>query len=250
MTETLIVLFILTSAEPGYWGEELAVPVNILQEHGIQIEYASPQGKAKLDPLSAPDPDQLPPDHELFKWTSPEASRKVMALDRELLKNGTRRLEEVHGYDYAAVVVVGGHGSMFDVNQNPEVHRILREAYDRNKIVAAECHGTGALAFAGLISGKKVTGFPEAWEPPHLKDKLPYSLQEELHKASGGNYEDGLEPGVPPKPLVIAQGNILTSRDPMSSEAMGFAILEKLGAAPPDIVPKKVEINRDPFRNR
>ncbi|MBI4668603.1 MAG: DJ-1/PfpI family protein [Elusimicrobia bacterium] len=190
--------------------------------------YASPEGKARIDPSSAPDPDKLPPESPLFNWTKPEVARKVIALDKKLQAKGTLRLRKVHGRNYDAVIIVGGHGAMYDINQNPLVHKILKEAADKGKIIAAECHGTGTLAFADVIQGKRVTGFPNAWEPSDLRPKLPYILQDVLNKASGSMYEDGLSSSTAPAPFVIVQGNIITSRDPMSSEKMGRALLEEL----------------------
>lgn len=219
------VLFILSSDRHGYWGEELAAPVAALRGAEIATEFASPSGQAVIDPASAPDPDV--PNNPLFQWTSPERARKVRQLQVEL-SSGTLKLSEVRGNDYDAVVVVGGHGSMFDINRNAEAHRILRKADSAGKIVAAECHGTGALAFAGLIRGKRVTGFPDEWEPAALRPELPYVLQDALNRASGGKYENGLKLNEAPQPFVIVEGNVITSRDPMSSAAMGQALLSKL----------------------
>jgi len=94
--------------------------------------------------------------------------------------------------------------------------------------VAAECHATGALAFAGLIKGIEVTGFPKAWEDRAIAPLLPYVLEDELSKASGGKYRSGPAEGQSHKPLVIVSGGIITSRDPMSSEAIGKALLSAL----------------------
>ncbi len=94
--------------------------------------------------------------------------------------------------------------------------------------MAAECHATGALAFAGLIKGIEVTGFPKAWEDRAIAPLLPYVLEDELSKASGGKYRSGPAEGQSHKPLVIVSGGIITSRDPMSSEAIGKALLSAL----------------------
>jgi len=202
----------------GYWGEELTAPLRAMENAGIAVEFASPKGTALLDPSSV-DP----------RWSSSETVHLVKETDARLRQEGMLKLADAQAQSYDAILVVGGHGAMFDLNRNPDMIRLLRRAYAEKKIVAAECHGTGALAFAGLIKNVPVTGFPEAWEPAELKDSLPYSLETELAKASGGKYLSGLKEGEAPKPLVIVSGRIITSRDPMSSLAMGEALVKALG---------------------
>ena len=221
------VLIILTSGKQlvvngnplvlGYWGEELASPLAILERAGIKVELASPDGTTVLDPNSLN-----------AQFTTPAVADLVKATDARLKQSGVRKLHDINGAKYDAILIVGGHGAMFDVNKNPDTIRIINQAYKKGKIVAAQCHGTGALAFAGLIKGMWVTGFPKAWEPADLKPLLPYVLEDELNKASGGNYQSGLREGQPPQPLVIISGKVITSRDPMSSEAMGRALLKAL----------------------
>jgi len=202
----------------GYWGEELALPAKILTTAGISVSFASPDGTVMLDPNSV-NP----------QWTTPDVVKLVKTTEERLSKTRILKLSEVNAKAYDAVLVIGGHGAMFDLNRNPLALNILKKAHAAGKIVAAECHGTGALAFAGLIKDVPVTGFPQAWEPAELKGSLPYSLEEELNKASGGKYQSGLKEGEPPKPLVIVSGRIITSRDPMSSKAMGEALVKALG---------------------
>lgn len=223
------VLFIVTSGKQltvagntlklGYWGEELAAPLKILESGGIQVEFASPDGKIMLDPNS------INP-----QWTASDVAELVKETDHRLQQSYIKRLADIDASSYAAVLVIGGHGAMFDVNKNADTIRILRQMYKEGKIVAAECHGTGSLAFAGLIKNTPVTGFPQAWEPADIKAALPYVLEQELNTASGGKYQSGLKEGQAPQPFVIASGRIITSRDPMSSSAMGQTLLKALHA--------------------
>jgi len=219
------VLFILSSDFHGYWGEELAAPVAVLRSAGVATEFASPAGKAEIEPMSVPAP-YIP-----HQWTSPEMARQMAREVPQLhaeVSSGTLMLSEVRGSSYDAVVVVGGHGAMFDIDRNAEVHRILRQANDAGKIVAAECHGTGALAFADLIRGKRITGFPDELESDELRPELPFVLQDELIKASGGKYENSYRPNEAPRSLVIVADNVITACGPMSSAALGQALLGKL----------------------
>jgi len=43
---------------------------------------------------------------------------------------------------------------MWDFPDDPDVHRMAREMYERNKIVAAVCHGPVALLNVKLSSGE------------------------------------------------------------------------------------------------
>jgi len=222
------VLFIVTSGTQvvvngnkvslGYWGEELASPLKVLEDAGVSVSFASPDGTTLLDPLSVNNP----------QWVSPAVDALVKKTDARLKAFPVQKLKDVKTAGYDAVLVVGGHGAMFDLNRNPQTIRILRQMHKNGKIVAAECHGTASLAFAGLIKGVPVTGFPAVWEAAELKPVLPYSLEDEMNKASGGKYQSGLKDGQPPQPLAITSGRIITSRDPMSSEAMGRALLAAL----------------------
>ncbi|HBU70165.1 MAG TPA: hypothetical protein DEE98_07270 [Elusimicrobia bacterium] len=133
------------------------------------------------------------------------ASLKKGALSG--MSGGTAESEllitDVKTNEYDAVVFIGGEGSqVYWANQ--QAHQIAKDSYARNKIVAAICLAPGTLSNAGLLKGKRVTGF--------------MSLQAEFQKA-GAQYSD--------KP-VEKDGNIITGSGPEASEAFGSAVAEAL----------------------
>lgn len=70
---------------------------------------------------------------------------------------------DVSGADYDAVVFVGGGGAavFFD---DPDAHRIAREASAAGRVVAAICIAPSTLARAGLLEGVRATAFPSQRE--------------------------------------------------------------------------------------
>lgn len=98
---------------------------------------------------------------------------------------------------YDAVYIPGGHGALFDVNIHPVVHEKLLEAYHKDKILSAVCHGTSAFAFVRLDNGrsivenKKLTGFPEVIDDILVKLgwvnsrflPIPFSNEEKMREA-------------------------------------------------------------------
>ncbi|WP_093228664.1 type 1 glutamine amidotransferase domain-containing protein [Thermoflavimicrobium dichotomicum] len=201
----------------GYWSEEFRVPLKALEDAGHEVTIASPKGgDGVVDELSLSE-----------QWDPNGESRAFEKLGRN---KGTLRLGDLSGKDYDAVVFVGGHGPMFDVAYDPAAHRIINEIYDKGGIIAAECHAPAVLAQTvrpngePILAGKKVTGFPDEWEPADVVPHLPYSLEQELRKV--GEYISALDQ---PKFAVWADKQIITSRDPASSELMAEELVKALG---------------------
>lgn len=107
--------------------------------------------------------------------------------------------EDIANLDIASINVLyipGGHGCLIDVNQNKIVQEKILEAYRANKVIAAVCHGSSALAFvrengASIVKDKKITGFPDildsillklGWIHPSMLP-LPYKNEEKMIEA-------------------------------------------------------------------
>lgn len=94
---------------------------------------------------------------------------------------------DMSGYD--GVVIPGGYAPDL-MRRYPEMVRIVREAHQKGKVIAAICHAGWMLVSAGILKGKKVTGF--------------IAIKDDLVNA-GANYVDE---------EVVIDGNLITSRKP------------------------------------
>jgi putative intracellular protease/amidase len=221
-------LFIVS--EEGYWGEECIEPLETLSEAGVEITVATPSGgPPTLDETSA-DPDEVGEE-------TAERVREVHESDERL--NDPIPVAQAHGEDYDAVVFPGGHGTEWDVNQDGDARRLLREAVEGEDGTAlVVCHAVGILAFARdsqgafIVNGRDVTGFPNEWEAEIVDDddrmpngrKLPYWVADEV-EAAGGNWDAELDA----ETSVTVDGDLITARGPESSSAAAETLLEELG---------------------
>lgn len=110
--------------------------------------------------------------------------------------------------DYEAVIFVGGQGAIRNI-ENSRFHKIAREAFEKNKIVAAICIAPLILARAGVLENKKATVWTSAL------DRKPIQAL----KDGGATYEN--------KPVVV-DGNIITANGPQSAKEFGKTILKQL----------------------
>jgi putative intracellular protease/amidase len=117
-----------------------------------------------------------------------------------------RSTSRVEAADYDAVLFPGGHGTVWDVNQD-RPRRVLRSALagDSEKALVV-CHAVGILAWVRdedgnfVVDGREVTGFPNAREAGIVDDgsrmpdgrKLPYRVEEEV-VAAGGDWDAELD---------------------------------------------------------
>ena len=123
-------------------------------------------------------------------------------------KEGYPAVEEVSirkakADDFSGVVIPGGYAPDI-LRRYKEVNKFVREMYEKNKIVAAICHGGWVLVSAGIVKGKKVTGF--------------FAIKDDLVNA-GGKFIDK---------EVVVDGNLVTSRKPYDLPAFCREILRKI----------------------
>ncbi len=97
--------------------------------------------------------------------------------------------EEVDANSIAAVIVPGGYAPD-RMRRYPAMVRLVREAFEKGKIVAAICHGGWMLAEADIVRGRTVTSFS--------------AIKTDLINA-GANWVDK---------EVVQDGNIITARVP------------------------------------
>lgn len=210
-----------STLETGVWAEEFVVPYTRFREAGIPVTLASPTGgpvvfdKGSCDPNVVTDPELL------------AQLRSFMKNQGELLAR-TVPLSRVRSRTHEALFVPGGHGVMFDLATNEKLARITESYLRRGKPVATVCHGPCFLARARdragrpLIDGYRVTGFSNTEEKAvNMNDHMPFSLEDELRRASGGLYESGAPWGS----HVVQDRNLVTGQNPASSEAAAMKLI-------------------------
>lgn len=111
--------------------------------------------------------------------------------------------KNVRGDEFDAVIIPGGYAPDRMRRDKPMVD-LVRTAFAKGKLVAAICHGGWMLASAGILHGKKATGF--------------IAIRDDLVNA-GATYEDA---------EVVVDGNLVTSRKPEDLPAFCRAILDGL----------------------
>jgi protease I len=114
--------------------------------------------------------------------------------------------DQVSAGQFDAVIIPGGYAPDKMRLHKPMVD-LVREAHHHGKVVAAICHGGWMLASAGILKGRRVTGYIA------IKDDLVHA---------GASYEDG---------EVVRDGNLITSRKPSDLPAFCRTILQALTEA-------------------
>lgn len=71
----------------------------------------------------------------------------------------TKDTQELKASDYDLVILPGGFEAPDRLRVRKEVLAFVREMYESGKIVAAICHGAWLCVSAGILKGKKATGY-------------------------------------------------------------------------------------------
>ncbi|WKE64378.1 type 1 glutamine amidotransferase domain-containing protein [Gallaecimonas kandeliae] len=204
----------------GLWLEELAAPYYVFIDDGCRVTMASPKGgQPPLDPKSDA-PDSQSEDTERFK-----ADAKAQASFAETLK-----LSTVQAAGFDALFYPGGHGPLWDLVDDPDSLRLIRDFLAAGKPVAAVCHGPCVLVNAvdaegrSVLEGKEVTAFTNAEEEAvGLTAVVPFLLEDAL-KAKGGDFLCGGDW----EDFVVTDGLLITGQNPQSSASTARAVLAKL----------------------
>ena len=110
--------------------------------------------------------------------------------------------------DYDSLIFIGGGGCLSYLD-NQDSYNIIKEAVEKNKVLAAICISPIILAKAGVLKGKKAT----VWNSPI--DQFPVK---ELGKNKAIYQEEA----------VVVDGEIVTARGPEAAELFGQAIIRLL----------------------
>lgn len=125
--------------------------------------------------------------------------RKEITGEHGYILQPDKIIAEINPDEYNLLVIPGGSpvGAPATVRKLRKAQEITRSFFEKNKPVAAICHGPWTLVSAGVVKGRHLTSF---WH-----DGVP----DEIKKA-GGTWEDK---------EVVVDGNLVTSRWPMDLPA-------------------------------
>ena len=218
---TSVAMYDSGNLQTGLWLSELTHIYHLAKEQGYDITIASTKGGNT--PI---DPESLKP-LVLDKVTQGYWADSSF---RDLLKH-TKSLSEVSEHQFDCVYLAGGHGTMYDFPNDTILQTIISQHYEKNKIVAAVCHGVGGLVNVKLSNGeylikdKTITGF--TWFEESLarrKKEVPFNLEKSL-KERGSDYKKAL---IPMTSKVLVDGNLITGQNPFSSKEIAKVVIQQL----------------------
>lgn len=215
------ILIVVTSADKindqkrtGIWLSEFAEPYLEFSQQGYAITVASPLGgKSPIDESSV----------------SGDTPKEFLDTTRYL--ESTVKLDGIESKDYDAILLPGGHGTMFDFPNNKKLQTLLKEFYEAGKIVAAVCHGPAGLVNATLsdgtplVKGKRLTAFTDSEEKAATLDAhMPFLLESTLRQAGAdfvaeADWSNHFE----------ADDNLITGQNPQSTLSVAKEIISRLG---------------------
>jgi putative intracellular protease/amidase len=222
MNTQLNILIVVTSHDridadhlTGLWFEEFAVPYTKFRAAGYAVTVASPRG------------GDTPLDARSLEGYEPSATNEAA----KAALRGTRKLDaDMPAQAFAAIFFPGGHGTMFDLPDNPQVQRLVREFAEADKVIASVCHGPACLVGVMLrdgtafVKGRKVTAFTDSEERAVQLDKaMPFLLESRLR-------EQGAEfvPAADWADNIVIDGKLVTGQNPQSSGSAADAVIKLL----------------------
>lgn len=190
------------------------------REAGYGVQFVSPDGGAV--PLAYID--------------TRNAEHKARVYDSDFMwaLANTRRPDEVNPADYAALMYIGGSAAMYGVAEHPGLQSLAVRMYEQpGGIVSAVCHGSAGLVNltlsdgSALVSGKRVTGYPDAFEDMSAAyyRTFPFSIEQRLRERSGQ-----FSHGARGTAHVEADGRLVTGMNWESTRGVVAAIIQRLEA--------------------
>ena len=226
MTKALIVVtstaqFAGRKQATGVWLSEATHFHAVMREHGIDVDYVSPEGGyVPLDPGSIL-PDNL--DDATWSFYSDDAYRQ------RYLANAMKPAD-VNAADYDLIYFAGGHGTMWDFPGNKALAAIAQQIYANGGLVTAVCHGVvGLLPLVNpdgtaFIKDRKLTGFTNEEEAINkLTDAVPFLAEDALRK-TGSDYSKAAAY----TEHVVADGRLITGQNPQSARGVALKAIAAL----------------------
>lgn len=167
-------------AADGFEEIELLGPVWYFKQLGAHVDIVAP----KFNPA----PEQ-------YGLVYPEMAKTHIMAIQYLQPVGwikfDRTADQIKTTDYDAVFIPGGAWNPDNLRADKDVIKFIQEFNKSGKLIAAICHAPVVLASAGILKGRKLTGY--------------WNIQVDLKNAGGVVLEQP----------VVTDGNLITSRHPI-----------------------------------
>lgn len=231
---------------------EVAVTWKLLKQNGIQITFATPEGKTSQA------------DSRMLTGQSLGLWKQILSADANALRAYNEMLQssefqnpikwsEAKESQYSAIVLPGGHApGMKEYLESPVLQNLIAEFFSRNKLVGAICHGVVLAARSkhqdgtSVLKDYKVTALLRtqeltAWAltclwlkdyyrtyPETVQSEVMRSLSDPKHFYPGPtplmrDSPENLNPG-----FVVEDRNLITARWPGDAHRFGKRIAERL----------------------
>jgi putative intracellular protease/amidase len=205
-----------TKKETGFYLPEVTHPEAVFERAGLEVVYVSPQGgNAPMIGI-----DRKDPINKAFL----EDAEKVSKIENTLHPS------QINPSEYDAIFYAGGHGTMWDFPDNPELAAITATIYDRGGVVGAVCHGSASLVNLQvsngdyLVTGKKISCFTNEEEAAvGLTDVVPFSLESKLIERGAT-----VEKAANFQKKVVTSDRLVTGQNPASAAGVGEAMVKLL----------------------
>lgn len=115
-------------------------------------------------------------------------------------------IKDAKSQNYDAIVLIGGYGAYAFLWDDVQLHELLRQAHQLNKLIAAASLSSVTLANAGILQGRKATVYPDYNAAVILAEKGAHHVYQSI----------------------VVDDNIITSNHPRKVKQLGEAIMNKL----------------------
>ncbi|CAK9098544.1 Glutathione-independent glyoxalase HSP31 (Glyoxalase 3 homolog 1) (Heat shock protein 31) [Durusdinium trenchii] len=225
------VLLVLTSNDKlgeggdqtGWYLPELAHPFEVFSKAGFAMTLASPKGGVAPIDLGSVDASKEDIVSVEF-WNNP---------DKKKLTEETVPLAEVKAEDFDALFVVGGFGTMWDLPDNEDLQKLIRDIYEKNGVISAVCHGPCALVNvtlsdgSALVKDKQVAAFTnEEEDAVQRRSIVPWTCEDKMMERGAIYTKRGVF-----QDHSIVDGRLITGQNPPSANSTAASVVKALSAA-------------------
>lgn len=144
----------------------------------------------------------------------------------------TKTPAQIDSKNFVAVHYIGGSNAMYGISENTEIQKIAMSVYeDHGGIISSVCHGSIGIVNLKtrdgnyLISGKRVSGYPDIYENPNKEyfKQFPLLITKTIEK-NGGIFKYS------PRNTahVEIDGRLVTGQNHLSSKLVAEKMIELL----------------------